>query len=169
METDLERAERRFAALSQELARSLEQALPGWVVAAVRQVLIASTGRAEPAVMDAARVAGQDAAREIGAELRSLLGADIDHQRTTPLAVVRGAVRYPTEVLRAAGVPPTRRDEVAERQFPGDDYDLTPARFADLASGEPGTPDAGRLAELGIEWGAAKAYLHRSRHRRPLA
>jgi hypothetical protein len=39
--------------------------------------------------------------------------------------------------------------------FPDDDYGLTPASFADI---DPA------LAEPGLAWGAAKAWVHRRRH-----
>jgi hypothetical protein len=91
----------------------------------------------------------------VAAILRTLLETDIDAQATTPLSVLRHAVRYPTEVLRAAGVPPVRRDAFAESSFPDDDYDLAPASLADV------DPD---LVELGLAWGAAKAMAHRRRH-----
>jgi hypothetical protein len=88
--------------------------------------------------------------------VRRLLEADIDDQGTTPLAIVRAAaVPYPTEVLREAGVPPVQRDEMAERLFPDDLYDLTPASFADLGS---------ELKDVGLAWGAAKAFEHKRRH-----
>jgi hypothetical protein len=60
-------------------------------------------------------------------------------------------------VLRAAGVPPVRRDEFAEHAFPDDVYDLAPASFADV---DPS------LHEPGLVWGAAKAHVHLSRRRR---
>ncbi len=66
------------------------------------------------------------------------------------MALVREAVAYPTQVLRAAGVPPVVRDQMAEAAFPRDDYDLSPASFADL---DP------NLAEPGLVWGAAKAHV----------
>ena len=88
--------------------------------------------------------------------MRGLLALDIDEQRTTPLSLLRGAVRYPTEVLRAAGVPRVVRDEAQERLFPDDDYDLAPASFADVS------PD---LADVGLAWGAAKAFTHLQRRR----
>ena len=49
-----------------------------------------------------------------------------------------------------------RRDEFAERTFPDDVYDLSPASFADV---DPA------LHEPGLMWGAAKAHviLHRRR------
>ena len=49
------------------------------------------------------------------------------------------------------------RDEQQTRLFPDDDYDLAPANFADV---DPS------LAEPGLTWGAAKAYVHLQRHKR---
>ncbi len=91
--------------------------------------------------------------------MRALLEADIDDQRTTPLALLRTAVRYPTEVLWAAGVPAGARDRFVEEAFPDDIYGLSPASFAEV---DPG------LADVGISWGAAKAFEHKRRHRPPL-
>ena len=88
--------------------------------------------------------------------MHALLALDIDEQRTGPLALIRQAVPYPTEVLRAAGVPPVDRDEFAARQFPDDVYDLAPTSFGEL------DPD---LQEVGLVWGAAKAHVHLSRRR----
>jgi len=59
----------------------------------------------DESVRTAAAAAGQRARHEIGGQVRALLAADINAQRTTPLAIVRTAVDYPAEVLRAAGVP----------------------------------------------------------------
>ncbi|MCU1372626.1 MAG: hypothetical protein JWO77_3820, partial [Ilumatobacteraceae bacterium] len=96
------------------------------------------------------------AAADVGARARELLALDVDAQPTGPLAVVRTAVRYPTEVLAAAGVSHVVRDEFAERAFPGDVYDLAPAAFADL---DPALHDAG------LVWGAAKAHVVLRRRR----
>jgi hypothetical protein len=99
---------------------------------------------------------GRQAVADVGSRVRALLLADIDEQWTTPLAILRReAVRYPTEVLQAAGVPPVVRDRGAEDLFPDDLYDLVPASFADLA------PD---LADAGLRWGAAKAFEYKRRH-----
>jgi hypothetical protein len=138
-----------------ELARAVEAALPAWVVRSVERVLVGWRGEADPAVMAEAAEAGARAGVEVGARLRALLEADIDDQRATPLAVVRDAVRFPTEVLRRAGVPPRPRDAAAEALFPDDDYDLVPGSLADL---DPA------LGELAIAWGAWKAMAHRRRH-----
>lgn len=138
------------------LADAVVDVLPVWVERSVVRVATAWEGRApEPALLEAAREAGGRASVEVGAEVRALLEADIDDQRTTPLALLRAAVRYPTEVLRAAGVPPVERDPVQVRLMPGDLYDLSPANFADV---DPA------LAEPGLMWGAAKALAHRRRH-----
>ena len=86
----------------------------------------------------------------------ALLATDVDEQRANPLAVLRSAVRYPTAVLAAAGVPPVVRSEFDERAFPDDVYGLAPATWADL---DPA------LQERGIVWGAAKAHVVLGRRR----
>jgi len=105
--------------------------------------------------MVATELAAEAARRQVGAEVEALLAQDIDEQRTTPLSLLRGAVRYPTEVLRSAGVPPRRRQGFDVERFPDDEYELTPANLADV---DP------ELAELGLVWGAAKAWTHKARH-----
>ncbi len=138
------------------LADALIDALPGWVERSVERAYQADRREPPADVVAAARRAGAEAAAEIGPVLRALLEADIDDQHTTPLTVIREAVRFPTEVLRAHGVRPRPRDQHDQAMFPHDDYDLTPANFADI---DPS------IAELGIVWGAAKAFAHRERHR----
>jgi hypothetical protein len=140
---------------AEALASGIEAALPGWVTSSVERIMRAWTGDVPADVAGAAQRAGRQAQMETGPVVRALLGADIDEQCTTPLALVRQAVKYPTAVLRQAGVPPVERDRFAERAFPDDSYDLSPATWADV---DPG------LAELGLNWGAAKALEHRRRH-----
>ncbi len=145
------------AAIAKALADAVEEALPRWVERSVRRRM-ADAGRTPDADVEAALAsAGERAAAEVGAAVRILVFTDIDAQPTTPLSLLRGAVRYPAAVLRDAGVPPVERDEVQERLFPDDVYDLTPASFADV---DPA------LAEPGLAWGAAKAFLHIRRHGR---
>ena len=130
------------------LVEAIETALPGWVERSVRSRL------ADPdpeAVAEAARRAVAD----VGGAVRALLQRDIDEQATTPLSLLKGAVRYPTAVLRDAGVPPVDRDEVPARLFPDDVYDLAPVTWADV---DPA------LAEAGLAWGASKAFAHLQRH-----
>lgn len=101
--------------------------------------------------------AAAEASRDVGERVRDLLALDVSDQSSGPLAVLRSGVRYPTEVLRSAGVPPVVRDEFAERAFPEDLYGLVPASFADVS------PD---LHEPGLRWGAAKAFVILDRRRR---
>lgn len=140
------------------LADAIVDVLPAWVERTVVGVLVAAGQPVADDAREAAKAAGRRAADEVGAEVRALLALDVDSQRSTPLSILREAVRYPTGVLRAAGVPPAaERDDMRARLFPDDDYDLSPATFADV--------DA-RLAEPGLAWGAAKAFVHLQRHRR---
>lgn len=132
-----------------QLADAVEAALPAWVVRCVGRFT------ADEATLAAATQAGATAREEVGGAVRRLLALDVDAQKTTPLQLLRTAVRYPTEVLAAAGVPPVARDDQDRELFPDDVYGLTPANFADV---DPG------LAEAGLRWGAAKVIAHRQRH-----
>jgi hypothetical protein len=140
-----------------DLADGVERAIPGWVERSVRRVLadqgIAVDEATAEAIADAATAARDDGARRV----RALLATDVDDQAGNPLAVLRSLVRHPTAVLRSAGARPVARDEFAERAFPDDVYDLSPATFADV---DPG------LHEPGLVWGAAKAHVHLARRRR---
>ena len=138
------------------LADAIEAALPGWVERSVGRVMTAWKGSVDGGTRAQAADAGRRAAAEVGPQVRQLLSIDIDAQTTTPLAIVRAAVRFPTAVLAAAGVPPVQRDEQQVRLFPDDVYDLAPATFGDV---DPA------LAEVGMTWGAAKAYEHLQRHK----
>jgi hypothetical protein len=138
------------------LADAVEEALPGWVVRRVAEVAEAWRPGLAAELAPAAIEAGRRARAEIGPAVRALLATDVDEQRTGPLAVLRGAVAYPTEVLVAAGVPGVVRDDFAERAFPDDRYGLAPAAFADL---DPA------LHEPGLVWGAAKAHVVLARRR----
>ena len=142
--------EARLAELAEGLADGIVAALPDWVARCVAARSVGVT--VDDAVVAAA---GRRAAADVGPRVRRLLAADIDEQRTGPLALVRHAVAYPASVLSAAGVAPVERDADAVRLFPDDAYDLSPASFAELH------PD---LRGPGLEWGAAKAHVHRRRH-----
>lgn len=139
------------------LADGVEAAIGPWVQRSVARVHESVTGRPLPdGFHERAAAAGRDATAVVGPRVRNLLALDIDDQRTGPLDCVREAVPWPTAVLRAAAVPLVDRDAFAVRMFPDDDYDLTPASFADL---DPG------LLEPGLVWGAAKAHVHLARRR----
>ncbi len=95
-----------LAELGDELAARVSAAVPAWVVRCV-ETRLAPDAPGRDDVMAEAQAARADAPRqEVGARLHALLGEDLDAQHSTPLAVVRGAVSYPTDVLRRAQVPP---------------------------------------------------------------
>jgi hypothetical protein len=144
------------AAYARQLPEGVEGAIAGWVERSVERVLPQLGRPLDEGTRRHAAEAGRAARDEIVPRLRRLLDADIDEQRTNPLAVIRAATRHPTAVLVAAGARPVARDAQAERHFPDDLFDLTPARFADI---DPG------LHEPGLAWGAAKAHVHLRRRR----
>lgn len=152
------------------LAEVVDAVLPGWVERAVRDRVTAwrswsdadadadggSGAGTGNVVAEAARLAGVQAREAVSPVLRALLDADVDAQHTNPLAILRGAVRFPTAVLAAAGVPPVARDEFDVRAFPDDLYALAPANFDDI---DPA------LHDPGLMWGAAKAHVVLRRRR----
>lgn len=146
----------RLAAYATALADGVDEVLPAWVLRCVRARAEAWRPGLGDELTPTAIDAGARAAAEVGGAVRRLLATDVDEQPTGPLAVLRGAVAFPTEVLAAAGIPGVVRDEFAERAFPADVYDLAPAAFADL---DPS------LHEPGLVWGAAKAHVVLARRR----
>lgn len=135
-----------MSAVGAELADAVAAVLGTWIAGCVARFGVqadvgAVVAEAEAAVMPA---------------LRSLLATDIDDQRGTPLTVLRGAFRFPTAVLAAAGVAPVGRDPYDAQAFPEDVYGLSPATWADV---DPS------LADPGLRWSVAKAFEHRRRHR----
>ena len=130
------------------LAAAIDAAVGPWVERSVARIMVAYAGEVPEEVAADARQAGEEATAAVGAEIRRLLALDVERQPTNPLSILRAAVRYPTAVLRRAGVPPVVRDEFRERAFPDDSYDLAPASWRDLDED---------LHEPGIIWGAWKA------------
>jgi hypothetical protein len=146
----------RVAAISQALADTVEAVVPGWIERLALDRMRASGGQIDPAFSAAAAAAGEAARDDVVPRLRALLAADIDEQRTNPLALLRSATVHAHAVLAAAGVPPADRDEFAQRSFPDDSYGLVPASWEEIDQ---------RLQEVGITWGAAKAYVFKARRR----
>jgi hypothetical protein len=138
------------------LADGIDRAVAAWVVRCVLSIMEAWRGECPPEVATAAARAGAEARADVTPRVRALLDADIDEQHSTPLAIIRSAVRFPTAVLAGAGCPEVQRDDFAVRAFPADVYNLSPASLADVDEG---------LRQLGIVWGAAKAFEHKRRHR----
>ena len=130
------------------LLAAIDATLADWVERCVHRLMVAYQGAEPPEVHEAAAAAGRLARAEVVPALDVLLSTDVDQQRVNPLTLLRGAVRYPTAVLEAAGVPPVVRDEFVERAFPDDVYDLSPATWRDVDES---------LHEPGLVWGAVKA------------
>ncbi len=137
------------------LADAVDAAIVPWLVGAVVR-RAADAGRTGPEVEQAAAQAAASAAEETMPRIRTLLAEDIDVQATTPLALLRAAVGPATDALADLGVPPVERDDFEQRAFPDDVYALAPVAFEDLAPEVRGP---------GLEWGAAKAFVHLSRRR----
>ena len=145
-----------FVRYGEELADAVDAVIADWVVRCVVTVLVDEGAEVPGAVRAEARAAGEAARADVVPRLRALLAADLDAQAVGPLSMLREAVRYPTEVLLAAGATPVDRDDFAVSAFPEDLFGLSPAAFGDVDE---------RLAEPGMRWGAAKAYVHLARRR----
>ena len=89
------------------------------------------------------------------AELVELFSRDPAVQTTTPLAILRGAYREPTDFIAEFDVPGVVRDPFDERTFPEDVYDLAPK-----AAGDIGDTDLGPVF---LAWGLTKAKLLQAR------
>ena len=137
------------AALGAILADAVELALPAWVARTLRNRAAIS----DAVVADLTR----DVIDTVMPRLRSLIDADIDQQRSTPLSIVRLAVGPITDALHQGGVAASPRDRYDAVAFPDDRYGLTPHGWSDI-------DDA--LTEPALRWGVAKAFEHRRRHRR---
>lgn len=148
--------EERLAQISADLGDAVEAAIPGWIERLVIDHVLSWSGHVDPDVAAAAVAAGKAAREEVMPRLRSLLAADIDDQRANPLALLRGATVHAHAVLAGTGAPPAPRDQFAQRSFPDDTYGLVPATWEDI---DPS------LHELGLTWGAAKAYVFKARRR----
>jgi hypothetical protein len=148
--------EERLAAIAAELADRVEAAVPGWIERLVLARVRQWSGHVSAEVAAEAVVAAEAAQEDVVPRMRRLLEADIDDQTANPLQVLRGATSHAHDALARIGVPSVQRDDFAQRSFPGDTYDLMPATWSDI------DPD---LHEIGITWGAAKAFVHKARRR----
>lgn len=153
MEDDADRA---LAEKADRLAEAIEAAVGPWLLGAIRRVVAAQRLAVDDDLVRAAEAAAEQAEADVGPKVRALLAADIDEQTTTPLALLREAVGPATAVLGEYGAVPVERDPFAVRAFPEDVYGLAPASFEDVAP---------ELKDPGLEWGAAKAFVHLRRRR----
>lgn len=145
-----------FLRYGRELADAVDAVIVDWVERCVIRVLVEQGAEVPGAVRAEAAAAGRAARADVVPRLQALLATDLDAQAAGPLSLLREAVRYPTEVLVAAGAAPVDRDEFAVQAFPDDPFALSPAAFGDVDE---------RLTEPGMRWGAAKAYVHLARRR----
>ena len=148
--------DRALAEKATALADAIDAAVGPWLIGAVRRVAAAQRLAGGDDLLVSAEAAAQEARDEVMPRIRELLATDIDAQATTPLALLRGAIGPATVVLRDLGAAPVQRDEFAVRAFPDDLYALAPAAFEDVAP---------ELRDPGLEWGAAKAFVHLRRRR----
>lgn len=147
--TDDERLEE----FARSLANEVEQATPVWV----QRVVASRVGPDQLAVQaEAIQALADDVGSRVSTALNELLGADIDAQRTTPLAIVRGVVPQLSAYLHSVGAPKVGRDAHARELHPNDDFALTPAGFEDFGEG---------VREASMLWGAAKAHVHIQRRK----
>ena len=131
-----------------DLERAATAVVEPWLVRSVIDTARRVLGAVPPGLDDTARAMAERTAPAVLAELHELLRTDVDEQRTNPLSVLRAAVRHPTALLAAAGVPPVVRDEFERHAFPDDVYALAPATWRDVDES---------LHDPGIVWGAWKA------------
>ena len=153
MDDDPERA---LVEKADALADAVEATVGPWLVGAVRRIAAAQRLDGGDRLILAAEQAANQARAEVVPRIRALLATDIDEATTTPLALLREAVGPATTVLTDFGAVPVARDPFAVRAFPEDLYDLAPASFEDIAP---------ELKDPGLEWGAAKAFVHLRRRR----
>ena len=90
---------------AQQLADAVDPVVAPWVRGAIVRLLAAAGISETPELRRRIDDAAGSASSAVSRELRAFLALDVDEQRTNPLAVLRSAVRFPTEVLRRAGVP----------------------------------------------------------------
>ncbi len=148
--------EERLAAIAAELADRVEATVPGWIEGLVLTRVREWSGHVSPEVAAEAVVAAEAARAEVVPRMRRLLAADIDDQTANPLELLRRSTSHARDALARIGVPSVARDDFARRSFPDDSYDLMPATWSDIH------PD---LHEVGLTWGAAKAFVHKARRR----
>lgn len=136
------------------LLEAARRVVPGWL----RRITVdaARRGGVDQAQLELRIDAVVDrASEELLARLADLLATDVDEQRTTPLTLVRAAVREPTQLLLELGAVPPPSSPDAGR-FADDVYRLGPATWSDV---DPS------LHEPGLAWGAWKAMTVLARRR----
>ncbi len=106
-------------------------------------------------------IRGFDEALEAGQawlaeQLHALLTLPFASQRRGPLEIFQESMRFPTQALQNAGVPPIERDPVVANALPGDLYGLAPAASHELGD---------QVWQAHMAWGASKAMAMRTPRR----
>lgn len=121
--------------------------LPGWITVQVGSRL--GPDRADDPEVQ--RVTAE-VTRLVAQRLDELIVADVNEPRSGPLECIRQSLDPVTALLQGLAVDPAERDPFEERVRPDDPYALGPMSFLELGP---------EVHVAGIEWGAAKAFLHR--------
>lgn len=163
LSSSLAEAQVQWAELSRLLALRVGIAVPDWARRSVERGVVnaveASSGRwslgddAKLVLARQAEAAGWSAAEAVGRELGAQLRLDLACQPPVPaglLYLLQRAAHYPTEVLRAAGVPHARRDRATMRLFPFDVYGIVPRSLAELHPLLPELAQACERAKLSV-------------------
>lgn len=137
-----------YESATRDLIAAVERVVERWLADAAKQVFVRQRGEVTTEFAAAADAAAREGSAWVVGRLHSTLEVDVDAQRINPLQTLREAVRFPTGVLREAGIPAVSRDEYDEKINPDDIYGIGPAHWNDIDES---------LTEPGIVWGAAKA------------
>ncbi|MBU6242059.1 MAG: hypothetical protein KJS66_09755 [Acidobacteria bacterium] len=137
-----------YESATADLIDAIDKVVEGWLVRVAETVFVAGNGALTGDFRRAAQAAARDGATWTMTKLHDALEVDVDAQRVNPLQILRDAVRFPTELLVAAGIPAPQRDEFDVKINPDDVYGIGPAHWNDIDES---------LTEPGIIWGAAKA------------
>lgn len=141
---------------AQRLLTVVVDAVPAWVDSVVRKHVRRSFGVVSEDVAALIVIAAKDAQNYVSEQLTVLMNTDVDHQQTNPLQILRDAAKFPTRVLKDAGVATPVRDHFDEQINPHDVYGLGPYTWRDLGE---------EVHDAGIEWGAWKAATVLARRR----
>ena len=137
-----------YESATADLIDAIDKVVEGWLIRVAETVFVAGNGVLTGDFRRAAQAAAREGATWTMTKLHAALEVDVDAQRVNPLQILRDAVRFPTEVLLAAGIPTLQRDEFDVKINPDDVYGIGPAHWNDIDES---------LTEPGIIWGAAKA------------
>ncbi|MEY2968590.1 MAG: hypothetical protein RIQ64_1217 [Actinomycetota bacterium] len=137
-----------YESATNDLIDAVARVVEPWLIRVAIDTYAAHLGSTASEFRTAAESTAREGSDWVVARLRATLEVDVDVQRVNPLQTLREAVRFPTAVLRAAGVPVKVRDEYDEKINPDDVYGIGPAHWNDIDES---------LVEPGIVWGAAKA------------